>query len=468
MIGIYARVSTQEQALEGCSIDEQIDRLKKYCESLGRSDIKTYIDAGFSGASIERPDLKKLIRDIKDGKIDKVVVYKLDRLSRSQKDTLYLIEDVFLRNGADFESLNERFDTGTSFGRAMIGILAVFAQLEREQIRERMSMGLSGRSKDGKWHGGGNNPIGYDYIDGELRVNEYEAMQVRECFSLLLSGLNYGQIATSLNDRGYKQKGLPWRGHRVKLVLQNNLYIGIIKHKGEEFQGIHEPIISKETYEKAQKIVHDRFVNYKYKGIKRSNSLLSGLIYCGICGGKYFRSRSSGKYYYYTCYSRRRINPAMIKSDECKNKNYKESQLNEIILNEIKKLEADPEFIYNIQSENRSEEKEKLTILENELKKIDSQRQRFMSLYGLGEFSAEELQEYIKPLTEQKQALHAEIDSLNIKESEIRAKDAVEVVKNFSDIVARGNFEEIRLVLETLISKIVIDNDDIEIYWKFI
>ena len=105
--------------------------------------------------------------------------------------------------------------------------------------------------------------------------------------------------------------------------------------------------------------------------------------------------------------------------------------------------------------------------MENEIKKIDSQRQRFMSLYGLGEFSAEELQGYINPLTEQKKALQTEIDSINIQESEIRAKDAVEVVKNFSDIVARGNFEELRLVVETLIKQIVIDEDEIIIYWRF-
>ena len=467
MIGIYARVSTQEQAIEGYSIDEQLERMKKYCDSLGRSDIKSYIDAGHSGASIKRPDLQRLIADVKSGQIDKVVVYKLDRLSRSQKDTLYLIEDVFLRNGADFESMNERFDTGTSFGRAMIGILAVFAQLEREQIRERMSMGMNGRSKEGKWHGGGADPIGYDYINGELVVNEYEAMQVRECFNELLNGLNYGQIARSFNDRGYKQKGNIWIGRRVKLTVTNNLYIGKIKFKGEEYQGLHTPLVSEDVFEKVQRIVKQRENNYKKYNYKGGHSLLGGLLFCAHCGGRYFMSTSQGSYRYYTCYSRRKIKATMIKDVNCKNKNYRESELDEIILGEIKKLEADPEFIYNIQAENQSEEKEKLSVLENEIKKIDSQRQRFMSLYGLGEFSAEELQGYINPLTEQKKALQAEIDSLNIQESEIRAKDAVEVVKNFSDIVARGNFEELRLVVETLIKQIVIDEDEIIIYWRF-
>lgn len=468
MIGIYARVSTQEQAQEGYSIEEQVDRLKKYCESLGRSDVKTYIDAGYSGAKMERPDLKRLISDVKSGQIDKVVVYKLDRLSRSQKDTLYLIEDVFLKSGAEFESMNERFDTGTSFGRAMIGILAVFAQLEREQIRERMSMGLHGRSKEGKWHGGGNDPIGYTYKDGMLQIDDYAAMQVRECFKLFISGYNYGEIARSLNDRGLILNGYKWSGFRVKLVLRNNLYIGIIKHRGEEYQGIHEPIIDTDTFEKARKLIKIKEENYKELGIQTrgEKSLLSGILFCADCGARYFKSRS-GTYYYYTCYSRRKMNVKMIKDPNCKNINYRDTKLEALIIDQIKKLEADPDFIYEVQTYSQTEEKEKLIILENEIKKIDSQRQRFMSLYGLGEFSTEELQSYIMPLTEQKRSLQAEIDSLQIREPELGAVEAIKAVQNFSDIVNRGNTEEIRLVIRTLIKKIVIDHENIMIYWRF-
>src|SRR5699024_7512767 len=134
----YVRVSTHDQAEEGYSIDEQIDKLKKYCEIMGWIVYDTYIDPGYSGSNIDRPGLKKLIRSAKQKNIDTVLSYKLDRLSRSQKDTLYLIEDVFIKHGVDFVSLNENFDTSTPFGKAMIGILSVFAQLEREQITERM------------------------------------------------------------------------------------------------------------------------------------------------------------------------------------------------------------------------------------------------------------------------------------------------------------------------------------------
>ena len=135
MIACYTRVSTDAQLEQGHSIPEQKDRLEKYCSAMGWNEYKHYTDGGFTGANINRPALQNLIKDVKAGKIEKVIVYKLDRLSRSQKDTLYLIEDVFLRNNADFISLSENFDTSSPFGKALIGILAVFAQLEREQIK---------------------------------------------------------------------------------------------------------------------------------------------------------------------------------------------------------------------------------------------------------------------------------------------------------------------------------------------
>lgn len=126
---IYVRVSTQEQAQEGFSIPEQTERLTKYCEAHDWSVGQIYTDPGFSGANTNRPALKSLFKDCERQRFDIVVVYKLDRLSRSQKDTLYIIEDVFLKNNISFISMNENFDTGSPFGRAMIGILSVFAQL---------------------------------------------------------------------------------------------------------------------------------------------------------------------------------------------------------------------------------------------------------------------------------------------------------------------------------------------------
>ena len=140
MIALYSRVSTTEQAKEGYSIGEQQDRLKAYCDSRGWKGYKHFVDGGFSGAKIDRPGLQEMIEGIHAGSIKKVIVYKLDRLSRSQKDTLELIEDVFIPNDVDFISITENLDTGSAFGRASIGLMACFAQLERENIKDLEEM----------------------------------------------------------------------------------------------------------------------------------------------------------------------------------------------------------------------------------------------------------------------------------------------------------------------------------------
>ena len=164
-IALYIRVSTEAQAEEGYSIEAQEKILRAECTAKEYDEalIRTYIDAGASGSNIERPALRDLIADSTAGLISTVIVYKLDRLSRSQKDTLYLIEDVFIPNGVDFVSVNERLDTGSPYGKAMIGILSAFAQLERENISLRTRMGMKERVRSGLWPGGGRVPFGYDY-----------------------------------------------------------------------------------------------------------------------------------------------------------------------------------------------------------------------------------------------------------------------------------------------------------------
>lgn len=471
MIGLYARVSTQEQAKEGYSIDEQIDRLKLYSKAHGHEDFKIYVDAGYSGANTNRPDLQRMIKDVRNGLLEKVVVYKLDRLSRSQKDTLELIEDVFLKNGVDFESMNEKFDTGTSFGRAMVGILAVFAQLEREQIKERMMMGKEGRAKEGKWGGGGWSPVGYDYTDGELVVNEYEAMQVREAFSLYLQGRAFSQIDEIFNEKGYKHKYGEWSSKRVREVIINPIYAGEIIHDGQTYKGIHEPIIEQGAFEKAQAIYKERYkAHVGSNRSTRQSSYLGGMLLCKHCTAKYglHIAKSKGvSYKYYTCYSRRKINRKMIKDPNCKNKRYNMKVLDNIVFDEIKKLATDPDYIHEIRSENESGEAEKIDLLKAEIKKLDAQRSRFMALYGVGDFTAEELQEEIAPIKEQKERLLAEIEKLSGGEPDLSVEEATKLVENFADILERGVFEEIRLVIESLIEYIEIDNEEIIIHWKF-
>ncbi|HGQ1480345.1 TPA: recombinase family protein, partial [Streptococcus pneumoniae] len=244
--------STTSQVEEGYSIDEQKAKLSSYCDIKDWSVYKIYTDGGFSGSNTDRPALEGLIKDAKKRKFDTVLVYKLDRLSRSQKDTLYLIEDIFIKNNIAFLSLQENFDTSTPFGKAMIGLLSVFAQLEREQIKERMQLGKIGRAKAGKSMMWAKTSYGYDYHreTGTITINPAQALAVKFIFESYLRGRSITKLRDDLNEK--YPKHVPWSYRAVRTILDNPVYCGFNQYKGEIYPGNHESIISKEEYDKTQ------------------------------------------------------------------------------------------------------------------------------------------------------------------------------------------------------------------------
>lgn len=482
-VALYVRVSTQEQATEGYSVGEQTDRLKKYCEAMGWEIYKIYVDPGYSGGNTDRPGLTEMIKDVETGEIDKVVVYKLDRLSRSQLDTLYLIEKVFLANDTDFVSMNENFDTSTPFGRAMIGILAVFAQLEREQIKERMGMGKEARAKEGKWGGGSSEPIGYDYDPATdmLEINEYEKMQILEAIDLFLKGTPLRTIATIFTEKGYLYRGRSkkthaWDPKRLKYVFTNRTYLGYIRYRGEWYKGSHTPIIDEATFKKLDKLLNQRAEAYAVHTKKCMNhsTYLGGMLYCKHCGGRY--AKQSGNRWkgqepplYYSCYSRSKKVAKMVKDPKCKNKNWKMQELDDIIIGEIKKLATDPEYIHTLRDERNkvSDSPNKIQILKDEIEKIDEQISRFMDLYGIGKFTIDQVSSKIDPLNEQRKGLEKELAELNATVGKMSDEETFEIVNSFADVIDRGDLNEIRLAIESLISFIELDEDDVYIHWKF-
>ena len=482
-VALYVRVSSQEQAEEGYSIGEQTERLKKYAEAMGWTVFKIYVDPGYSGGNIDRPGLNEMIKDVEDGKIDTVVVYKLDRLSRSQFDTLYLIEKVFLVNNTDFVSMTENFSTNTPLGRAMIGFLAVFAQLEKDKINERTLMGKEARAKEGKWGGGSSEPIGYDYnpTTEELTINEYEKIQILEAVELFLKGTPLRTICTIFDRKGYTYRGTSgrvskWDPKRLKYVFANKIYLGYIKHRGEWYKGDHTPILTEETFDKLQKLLTQRaeaFADHKKKSSGQT-TYLGGFLYCKHCEGKFAKqggkTRKPGVYnYYYACYSRSKKVPKMVKDPNCKNKYWKMGELDDLVINEIKKLATDPEYFHVIQREKAeaSDSPNKIDIIKKEIANIDDQISRFMDLYGIGKFTIDQVSGKVDPLNEQKKGLEKELESLNADLNTMSEEEVREIVGTFSEVLERENLDEIRLAIETLISYIEIDNDDVYIHWKF-
>lgn len=459
-VGLYVRVSTQEQAQEGYSIGEQTERLKGYSKAMGWKVYKVYIDPGYSGGSLNRPALQQLIDDVNDHRIQKVVVYKLDRLSRSQKDTLSLIEDVFNTNNVDFVSMCENFDTSTAFGRASIGILSVFAQLEREQIKERMSMGKDARVKTGKWMGSNNIPIGYDYKDSELIINEYEKIQVLKIFDMFLSGSSMRKIANTLNQSGYHNKFGKWSNKSVMRVLQSRTYIGEIYFKGQWYPGNHERIISDQEHEKTMQLL--TLVREKYsKNLRpgKAGSYLAGLLYCDKCGAKYHKIGTKNTYY--SCASRAKRSMHMVKDPNCKNKNWKIEVLDEIVFEQIRQLSMD----HGYKPEQPEEQNDKDKVILSEIAKIDHQMSKLMELYSMDQVPIDMLQDKIHTLSDNRDALMKELDT--IKNPVITKEDADEMIKSFEEVLERGSFDEIRYLLTSLIDRIDLNDEDVTIHWNF-
>jgi len=290
---VYTRVSTDEGLdQEYNSIDAQRDAGHAYIASQRAEGwipvADDYDDPAYSGGNMERPALKRLLADIEAGRIDIVVVYKIDRLTRSLTDFSKMIE-LFERHGVSFVSVTQQFNTTNSMGRLMLNILLSFAQFEREVTGERIRDKIAASKKKGLWMGG-IPPLGYDVKDRRLVVNEHEAKTVRHIFrrfvqlgsaTLLVKELRLDGVTSKswVTQSGRVREGKPIDKSLIYKMLNNRVYLGEIKHKEQWYKGEHPPIIDKPLWDQVQVILE---TNWR----KRANAirgkvpfLLKGLVF---------------------------------------------------------------------------------------------------------------------------------------------------------------------------------------------
>lgn len=462
---LYIRVSTLEQAQEGYSVGEQRERLIAYCKAQDWLIADIYVDGGYTGSNLNRPGIQKLMSETE--KFDVVLVYKLDRLSRSQRDTLYLIEEIFRPNKVDFVSMQESFDTSSPFGKAMIGLLAVFAQLEREQIKERTWMGRVARAKTGLHHGGGNIPIGYDYEDGKLIVNPYEAEQVRKIYEWYLSGSSLKAITDKLQDAGYTNKYSSYNSwSSVRNILENETYIGRLHFGDVVVDHAHEAIITEEQFNAAQILRGKRREQFGSHAFQ-SKHVLTGLLFCGHCGGRYYL-RNTGKYSYYACYSRTKQMKNMIKDPNCQNKIWRAQDLEPIIEEKILALLRNPKIAEELAAgkPKAAAPVSKNTDIERRIREIDRQIGKLMELYQQDDIPPELLGEKINRLYGEKTALENSIAP--VEETNAMPLDLVaELITNAAEIWDFADENQKRRILQSLISRIVLTDDQVDIEWAF-
>ncbi|MFE0420808.1 recombinase family protein, partial [Streptomyces tendae] len=304
----YIRVSTDEQAKHGYSIAAQIERLEAYCVSQEWSLIDTFIDDGYSAKDLNRPQFKEMMNRIKNEDIDVLLVYRLDRLTRSVLD-LYEILKILDEHNCMFKSATEVYDTTNAMGRLFITLVAAIAQWERENTAERVKLGMEKKTKLGKWKGG-MAPYGYKVVNKELEINEDEEPLIKYIFHLSKT-LGFYSIAKKITEQGFTtRKGGDWHVDTVRDIANNPIYAGYLTFNDPKdskkpprqqtlYDGQHSRIIHREEFWSLQDILDKR----RTFGGKRetSNYYFSSVLRCARCGSSMSGHKGSQGVKTYRC-----------------------------------------------------------------------------------------------------------------------------------------------------------------------
>lgn len=461
---LYERVSTLEQALEGYSLGAQDDKLTKHAEYMGYEIFDKYVDDGYSGSSLNRPAIQRLIGDIENARVNTVLIYKLDRLSRRVKDVLELVE-LFESNNVTLYSLTENIDLSSPFGRAALKMAATFSELERENIIERTAMGRVAKTKNGYYSCHGKPPFGYDYdlTNKAFSINEIEADIVRDIFERYIGGYSLRK----LNDYCAKRYRLPYFKNEMacKSIIHRPIYAGYIDFKGELISAKNiEPIIDLNVFLAAQDCAKTHKTRHIHDNLPY---LLTGLLYCGKCGNRYVGKRrnhyalENGKRvikYSYTTYGC----SARLKSG----RNYPSEKCNNCVINAVEIEDYVGKFVSNLDIANIEiidSENTVISVLDDEINALNIGREKLLDLY-MGNIIDKDTFlcriADIDRLRQEKELIKREQNSNNIS-GNYSAQATIKTVKNMISGYQSASRDEKQKLLKLIINKIVIDGDRI-------
>ncbi|MGE6377825.1 recombinase family protein [Peribacillus muralis] len=392
-VAAYARVSTHEQAQEGFSIHAQRERLQAFCVSQGWEIVEEYIEEGRSAKDLDRPKMKKLLNDIKKGHIDIILVYRLDRLTRSVLD-LYQLLQIFERHDVSFKSATEVYDTSTAMGRLFITLVAALAQWERENLAERVVFGMEQMVHEGM-KPGGHSPFGYHFDKHfHCTILENEAKTVQRIFEWYANGLGYRAIAGRLNQLKIKPKiAKHWNPNSIRDILLNDMYIGIyrwgeiIKHQN------HPPLIPEQLYHLVQKRIASKTASREGTG----KYPLTGILRCGSCNEhsmQGYHDKREGKSYY--------------RCTICKKTTW-DKRILDPILEEVERLIPAHDLMGRSQQTATGTKEQEL---KEKIKKIHAQKERWYDLFTADNnpIPKEVLFSKINQLTEKEDALSLQLE----------------------------------------------------------
>ena len=496
LCGLYARVSTERQSeVRDGSLDTQVDRLKQYIDfkkplaKVKRADdwkiIDVYREEGKSGKTTERPELQRLMSDIKTGRINAVICTKLDRITRSLID-FYKLNATFTKCNVEFISLEENFDTSTPMGKAMLKITLVFAELERETTSERTKDKMQWRAERGLWNGG--QILGYDLVDKMLVVNNKEAKLVKMMYKKYLELGSVLKVVEYLNDHGYRTKeytsnrrGIKRGGKRyfnanVLQKLSSRAYLGEVEHNGNVYPGQHKGIIDRQLWEEVNRLIDmhaPKRVNPKRE--MKHTFILQSLLKCGWCGSYMSTKYSSGRnglHYYYQC-----TRNSHGGKDACNMKYVPAPELEKTVLKKLKEMSGNKQLIKNIINEANKNTEKTLKDLksqrrtqENNLSPIKDAIKNLVHAIsqGKGLDKSKSILEELNGLESQKEQIEKDITGLDfeinqVKQQVLSAKVMHESLTKFRQIYEVATPKELQDLLPRFVERVTWTPTEIEI-----
>ncbi|MEU7868129.1 recombinase family protein [Dactylosporangium sp. NPDC049140] len=463
---VYIRRSTDDEH-QPFSLDAQRAALNKYVAAKDDWTIVAEYEDDASGATTERPGLQKALQAAKAGLFDVLLVYRLDRFSRSVANLLDLINQLE-QAGVRFSSATEPVDTGGPFGRMMLQLLAVFAEFERNIIIDRVKSGMTAKANKGKW-AGGTRPYGYlvEPRTHTLVPHPEETPTLREIFRLYTQDrLGTRAIADALNTRGVRSRtGSPWAGYTINRILDNPAYTGDIAYGDVYVPDAHEPLIDRATYAIAQQIANARGDTQTQRAMSDSDYYLTGLLTCPQCGHRYIGTSANGRtrrYRYYTCFTRTRYGKAAT----CTAPRIAADDIDQLVLQALHDFYAntDPVLIAMIESataqrEDTTDDRHaELATLSTRITATEAAINRYHAAFEAGTMDDTSAGPRIRELRDQlaqQQARHAQLDTELATQPAAPEPDTLAHVRTYlQQVMATGTTAARKAAIEALIAEV--------------
>ena len=447
--GLYTRVSSRRQLHETYgSLEGQRERLEDYCKNRDRLRMhKVYEERAYSGESLNRPAMAEMIRDICSGVINCVLVYKIDRLTRSIRDFFNLL-DIFNRYDVELIVITQPFDASSPSGRLLRNVMLEFAQFEREMIADRTRDTMEQRAQKGLWNGGISS-YGYAVKDKQLVVSAEEARRVKFMFERFAATPSLAKLRDELNARGWRTRsGNPWGKTSVDHILRNPRYCGWIRSNDQLHKGIHKPIVSQRQFRKVQALRPDH--SHPRTRLPRAY-LLKGLLKCGDCGSfmtphyteKRRKDGSVNRIPYYRCTKTMHFN-----NRACGNRAANADLIERLIVEDLTNLSKSGSVLDTSIEALNQDTKRNTRPLENERKaikkrisEIESEIGNYIDALGKADISLKRLETEIQKRQKQQETLRSQLEELDhqLAKHVTRDYDAEIVRRHLQDF--QGTFE---------------------------